>query len=111
MANKIYSLKDRLEMQRTQQMQVGTIYNIMSVDRIVEFTDKKTGEIRKAVVVLCDDGAMYYLPNTIANAYLQEVAENGEEVTKALFEGHSFRCEEFTAKRYGTKGKTIHQIS
>ena len=111
MANKIYSLKDRLEMQRTQQMQVGTIYNITHVDRVVEFPDKKTGEIRRAVVVACDDGAMYYLPNTIANAYLQEVAENGEAATDALFEGHSFRCEEFTARSYGTKGKTLHQLS
>lgn len=108
---KNYSLKERLEMQRTQQMKVGTIYNITNVDSIIEFTDKKTGEIRKAVVVACDDGAVYYLPNTIANAYLQEVAENDEEATKALFEGHSFRCEEFTARRYGTTGKTLHQIS
>lgn len=108
---KIYSLKDRLEMQRTQQMQVGQIYNIEKIDRIVEFVDKKTGESRKAVVVTCSDGANYYMPNTIANSYLQEVAENGEEATNALFEGHSFRCEEFTARRYGTTGKTLHQIS
>ena len=108
MANKNFSLDDMLNMSSTQQMQVGNTYTITKVERIVDFTDKKTGEIRNAVVVLCDDGISYYLPNTICNAYLRELETSSPAELNAKFEGHTFRCDSFTAKAYGTKGKTLH---
>lgn len=108
MANKNFSLDDMLNMSSTQQMQVGNTYTITKVERIVDFTDKKTGEIRNAVVVLCDDGISYYLPNTICNAYLRELENSSPAEVNAKFEGHTFRCDSFTAKTYGTKGKTLH---
>ena len=108
MANKNFSLDDMLNMSSTQQMQVGNTYTITKVERIVDFTDKKTGEIRNAVVVLCDDGISYYLPNTICNAYLRELEKSSPEEVNAKFEGHTFRCDSFTARAYGTKGKTLH---
>ena len=108
MANKNFSLDDMLNMSSTQQMQVGNTYTITKVERIVDFTDKKTGEIRNAVVVTCDDGISYYLPNTICNAYLRELENSSPEEVNAKFEGHTFRCDSFTARAYGTKGKTLH---
>ena len=108
MANKIFSLDEMLNMSSTQQMKVGNTYTITKVERIVDFTDKKTGEIRNAVVVLCDDGISYYLPNTICNAYLRELENSSPAEVNAKFEGHTFRCDSFTAKTYGTKGKTLH---
>ena len=108
MANKNFSLDDMLNMSSTQQMQVGSTYTITKVERIVDFTDKKTGEIRNAVVVTCDDGISYYLPNTICNAYLRELENSSPEEVNAKFEGHTFRCDSFTARAYGTKGKTLH---
>ena len=110
MANKNYGLDEMLNMSSTQQMQVGNTYTITKVERIVDFTDKKTGEIRNAVVVTCDDGISYYLPNTICNAYLRELENplTSPEAINAKFEGHTFRCDSFTARAYGTKGKTLH---
>ena len=107
---KNYGLDEMLNMSSTQQMQVGNTYTITKVERIVDFTDKKTGEIRNAVVVTCDDGISYYLPNTICNAYLRELENplNSPESINAKFEGHTFRCDSFTARTYGTKGKTLH---
>lgn len=108
MANKVFGLDEMLNMSSTQQMQVGNTYTITKVERIVDFTDKKTGEIRNAVVVTCDDGISYYLPNTICNAYLRELENSSPAEVNAKFEGHTFRCDSFTARTYGTKGKTLH---
>lgn len=102
---KKYSLADRLAMQNTSSMEVGSIYHINKVNDPIEFTDSKTGEIRSAVVVDCDDG-QYYLPNTIANAYIEESAENPFAAREAL-EGKTFKCVSFKAKKYGTTGKTL----
>lgn len=102
---KHYSLSERLSMQNTSTMEVGSIYHINKVEDPIEFTDSKTGEIRSAVVVDCDDG-QYYLPNTIANAYIEESAENPFEAREAL-EGKTFKCVSFRAKKYGTTGKTL----
>lgn len=102
---KHYSLADRLSMQNTSSMEVGSIYHINKVEDPIEFTDSKTGEIRSAVVVVCDDG-QYYLPNTIANAYIEERDEDPFEASAAL-EGKTFKCVSFRAKKYGTTGKTL----
>ena len=107
MANqkKHYSLADRLAMQNTSSMEVGSIYHINKVQDPINFTDSKTGETRSAVVVECDEG-QYYLPNTIANAYIEESAENPFTAREAL-EGKIFKCVSFKAKKYGTTGKTL----
>ena len=111
MANqkKHYTLAERLAMQNTNQMEVGSDYHIKAVDSVIEFTDSKTGEIRKAVIVECDDGK-YYLPNTIANSYLEEI-ETDEAGARAALEGHTFKCVQFNARRYGTKGRTLQIVS
>lgn len=111
MEKKNFTLAERLAMQNTQQMEIGNVYNIVKVDRVIEFADKKTGDLRRAVIVSCDDGSQYYLPNTIANSYLNELATAADPQTvNSIFEGHSFKCEAFTAKRFGTTGKTLHLL-
>lgn len=108
---KHFSLSERLAMTNTQQMEVGNTYFIKKVNSVIEFADKKTGDIRRAVIVDCEDG-QYYLPNTIANGYLEELASGKTEAeVNAIFEGHTFKCESFTAKSFGTKGKTLHLIA
>ena len=107
---KKYSLADRLAMQNTSSMEVGSIYHINKVEDPIEFTDSKTGEIRSAVVVDCDDG-QYYLPNTIANAYIEESAENPFAAREAL-EGKTFKCVSFRAKKYSkTPWHLVEQIT
>lgn len=107
MANqkKHYTLAERLAMQNTNQMEVGCLYHIIAVDSVIEFTDSKTGEIRQSVVVECDDGK-YYLPNTIANSYIEEMATD-EAGARAALEGKTFKCVSFKAKKYNTTGKTL----
>lgn len=106
-SKKSYSLHDRLTMQQTHTLNVGDVINIDHVDAVVTYTDSKTKQERRAVVVCDDNGAKYYLPNTIAGAYLDMVDGGDESEAKAELEGHTFRCEEFVAKQYGTKGKTL----
>lgn len=110
MENKKFSLAERLNMQNTQQMEKGEMYTIAKVDKVIEYTDKKTGEVRNSVIVTCADGVSYYLPNVIAKAYLDEIKEKPVEEVNALFEGHTFRCEEFTSRKFGNTGKTLHLL-
>lgn len=110
MENKKFSLAERLNMQNTQKMEKGEMYTIAKVDKVIEYTDKKTGVVRNSVIVTCADGASYYLPNVIANAYLDEINEKSTDEVNALFEGHTFRCEEFTSRKFGNTGKTLHLL-
>lgn len=108
---KKFSLHERLAMKQTLQMEIGNTYTINKIASIIDFVDTKTNEPRKAVVVECTDGNLYYLPNTIANAYLSALNEvdNPFEVNKEL-EGNTFKCVEFLAKRFNTKGKTLQLV-
>ena len=101
-----YSLHDRLTMQVTKTLEVGDVISITKIQAIVDYLDPRTKEPRKAVVVSTNTGN-YYLPNTIARAVV-EMFDGGQEAeARAELEGKSFRCEEFIAKRFGTKGKTL----
>lgn len=110
MAEKTYSLHDRLTMQVTKSFTVGEVVTIRVIDSIITYVDSRTKEERKAVVVDTDKGK-YYLPNTIGHEVIS-MFENGHELeARSELEGNTFRCEEFVAKRYGTKGKTLVLVS
>lgn len=110
MAERTFSLHDRLTMTITKTMNVGEIIKITKISSIIDYIDSRTKEARKAVVVETDKGEKYYLPSTIGKAII-EMFENGQEAeARAELEGKTFRCEEFIAKRYGTKGKTLSLI-
>lgn len=107
---KTYSLHDRLRMSQTRSFEVGDVVSIAAFDGIIEYTDKKTGEKKRAVVVTDTIGQKWYLPNTIANAVC-EMADSGNLAEAVVeFVGNTFRCEQFIAKRYGTKGKTLAYV-
>lgn len=105
-----YSLHDRLTMQQTHTLNVGDVIEIDKVDAIITYTDSKTNKQRQAVVVLATDGMKYYLPNTIGQAYIEMVNDGHESEARGELEHKIFRCEEFVARSFGTKGKTLSYI-
>ena len=110
MAERTFSLHERLRMTITKTLTVGEIIKISKIDAIISYIDSKTGELRRSVVVLNDRGEKYYLPSTIGKSVI-EMFDNSEEAeARAELEGKTFRCEEFIANRYGTKGRTLSLI-
>lgn len=105
-----YSLHDRLTMQQTHTLNVGDIIEIDKVDAIISYVDSKTKQQRQTVVVQATDGMNYYLPNTIGAAYIEMVNDGHEAEARAELEHKIFRCEEFIAKAFGTKGKTLAYV-
>lgn len=107
---KNFSLHDLLTMKVTRSLNVGDIIKVEKIDSVISYADSRTGEMRKAVVVIADNGNKYYLPNSIGRKVV-ELFDNGDEaLARYEIEGHTFRCEEFVAKRFGTKGKTLSLV-
>lgn len=95
------TLSDMLNSSPAERMEIGSIYHINKIDRIIESTNQRTGELQKSVIVSCDEG-LFFLPNTIAASYL----ENPEENREAL-EGKTVKCVKFKSKKYNSTGRTI----